>query len=197
MTDRISIKSEGRAFLPCPAGLQQAVCVDVIDLGQTVEQYQQNPPKLTAKMALVFQSSEVNEETGKRFEPSIELTASFGQTAKLRKLLGNWRGKPYGDEDREAFEQALNHLGGVNAMLNIVHKTSNQGRTYAVIESINPLPKNTKKIAADGYVRSEHWARRKEDYQRKAIDFLESHAPSESYDEMPQAIQNQDDDLPF
>lgn len=203
MSDQITVKMDQtqRSYAPCPAGTHLGVCVDVVDLGEAVEQYQSEPPRLTYKVALVFQTDEENPETGKRYEPAIEFTASFGPKAKLRKMLAAWRGKPYSDE--EALRGApLHKLVGVNAILNVVHKVSKQDRTYAVIEAINPTMKGQAKIIPFGYERSEHWAKRKEDYAAKVAEYRHSLAtaaiPPAGFDEMPAALANDvDDGMPF
>jgi hypothetical protein len=200
MSDTITVKME-RQFTPCPEGSQHAVCVDVIDLGEAVESYQGQAPRLARKVALVFQTDEENAETGKRYEPSIEVTASFGQKAKLRKFLSDWRGKPYTDEEALA-GAPLHKLEGVNAILNVQHKTSGAGRVYALIASIAPPMKSMVKIEPSSYTRSDHWAKRKEEYRAKAEAFRQSngngHGAAQAFDDMPEPVQPiEDDDLPF
>lgn len=87
MSDEITITYEKPKFPIHPAGVAIGVCVDVIDLGEKVEQYQNYPAKIVRKVAIVFQSEEVNPETGKPFELSVERTVSFGSKAALRKFL--------------------------------------------------------------------------------------------------------------
>jgi len=201
MSDQVTVKMDQgqRQFTPCPVGNWQAVCVDIIDMGESVEQYQDQAPYLTHKVVLVFQTDEQNPETGKRFEPSIEFTATFGPKSKLRKMLGGWRGKPYSDEEAMA-GAPLHKLLGVNAMVNVLHKTSKAERTYAVIDNIAQTPKSLPKIVANGYERSEHWAKRKEEYAAKVAAFklaLVNAGTAPNYDELPPALQQEDDDLPF
>lgn len=203
MSDTITVKMDQnqKAFTPAPVGTHHAVCVDVIDLGETVEQYQNEAPRLTYKVALVFQTDEENPDTGKRYEPSIEFTASFGQKAKLRKMLGGWRGKPYSDEEALA-GAPLHKLVGVNAMLSILHKTSKAERTYAVIDAIGSPMKGLPKIVPAKYERSEHWAKRKEEYSAKVATFKGSQAAAgnhaEDFADFPAALQDDgDSSLPF
>src|SRR3954467_4171044 len=86
---------EGGSFTPMPAGTQHVVCVDGIYLGETVDSFQGGPPKIVRKYAFVFQSADVNPETGKRYEIKREFTISMGERANLRKFLGQWRGKTF------------------------------------------------------------------------------------------------------
>ncbi len=197
MSDEITVKMD-KQYLPCPEGSQAAVAVDVIDLGETVESYQGQTPHLSHKVAIVFQADEENADTGKRYEPSAEFTASFGQKAKLRKFLGDWRGKPYTDEEATT-GAPLHKLVGVNAILNVQHKTSGAGRVYAIIASIAPPMKGMVKLAPNGYVRSEHWAKRKEDYRMKVAEFRRALAPAMAGGDGPEPEPpiDDDDDLPF
>jgi hypothetical protein len=213
MSDQVTVKmDEGqRTFAPTPVGTQPAVCVDLVDLGETVDQYEDQPARLVHKIALVFQTDEQNPDTGKRYEPSIEFTIgtefergqgiknTFGARSKLRKMLGAWRGKPYTDEEARA-GAPLHKLVGVNAVLNILHKTSKQERVYAVIESIALPHKSAIKIVPHEYTRSEHWARRKEEYARKVEEFKAAHpvpVVAQNYENMPAALTPAADDLPF
>lgn len=205
MSDQVTVKMEQhqKSFTPAPVGSQHAVCVDVIDMGQRVESFKDQPKRLSPKVVLVFQTADVNAETGARYEVSIEFTASFGAKAKLRKMLGGWRGKPYSDEEAMA-GAPLHKLVGVNAVLNVLHKTSGQGRTYAAIDSIAPPMKGLPKIEPDEYVRGEYWAQRKAEYAAEVAEFKKAatvagpgawNAPP--LDEMPPALQDVDDELPF
>jgi hypothetical protein len=201
MADEITIKDDGKKFTPCPEGSQHAVCVDVIDLGETMESFQGNPPEKKRKIALVFQTDEENGETLKRYEPSIEFTASFGTKANLRKFLGNWRGKPYTDEEAQQTGAPLHKLVGVNAILNVQHKTSGAGRVYAIIASIAPPMKGMVKLVPASYERSEHWAKRKAEYAEKVAQAGTGRTPvngAAPYGDEPEPVQvPPDDDMPF
>ena len=216
MPDQITVKQDpnAKSFTPCPEGSQHAVCADVIDLGWTTDQYQQEDVRIIHKMALVFQTAEPSEQ-GKPFEPSIEFTigqefedghqvTTFGERSKIRQFLANWRGKPYTKEEAEA-GAPLHKLVGVNAILNVQHKTSKKDRTYAVIAGVTPPLKGLAKLAISAdYVRSDHWARRKEEYAAKLAEYRAAtketlgawNAP-QPLDEMPAALQDDDDSLPF
>lgn len=194
--------TDGR-FAPMPEGPQQLVCVDGIFLGHAVEQYQQNPPKLVEKWAYVFQSSDFNPATGKRYEVHQEFNISMFETAKLRKFLESWRGQPYTDETARKVE--LGAPMGKNAFANIVHRTSAAGRVYAVINTIMPLPKKFEPIEAENYERAPFWEQRKADYRAKAEAFLAMQEaqsapkrPADPDKALAAALADDDDDsLPF
>ena len=193
MSDQVIVKNEGgAAFAPLPEGSYIGVCVDVIDLGEKLEQYQTNPPKVKQKVAIVFQVDEINPDTGKSFEVSVEKTCSFHEHAGLRDFLGRWRGKTYTDAEA-AQGIPLHKLEGVNAMLIIEHKLSGAGRTYAKISNIAPAAKGSAKIQPRQYQRAEYWAQRKADY---AAAVARHRGESEQYQDAAVTV-GSDDDLPF
>ena len=166
MSDQMIVKNEGGAgFAPHPEGSAFGVCVDVIDLGEKVERYQNNPPKIVPKVAIVFQSSELNPDTGNPFEVHVEKTVTFGNKAGLRDFLERWRGKAYTDAEA-ANGIPLHKLEGVNAMLIIEHKLSGAGRTYAKISNIAPAAKGATKLQPRNYQRADFWATRKAEYAK-------------------------------
>lgn len=194
MSDQLTVKDEGSAnFAPHPEGSYIGVCVDVINLGEKLEQYQGNPPKVVPKVAIVFQTVEDNPDTGKPFELSVEKTVSFNGKAGLRDFLSRWRGKAYTDAEA-AQGIPLHKLEGVNAMLIVEHKTSAAGRTYAKISNIAPAAKNIAKMQPRNYQRAEYWAQRKADYAQA----VQSHRAAQPAASLEAAMAgNESDDLPF
>src|SRR5438045_7350404 len=83
MHDTITARSSNAKYLSHPEGQFVAQCVDVIDLGDKVEQYQDAPKKLVPKCALVFRTGEKNAETGEYIDIAREFTISMGDTANL------------------------------------------------------------------------------------------------------------------
>jgi hypothetical protein len=192
--DEYTIKDEGTTFTPAPEGQYVAVCVDFINLGDTVEQYMDNPPRLVSKGVLVFQIDERNLDTGKRFEPSVEKTLTFGEKAGLRKFLESWRGKAYTPDEAKK-GAPLHKLVGQCGIVTIEHKTSAAGRVYARISNITPVMKGVPKIEAENYARSEHWAKKKDEYLTKARTFMAAAEVSHDREEAPP--HDDSDDLPF
>lgn len=202
MADQIVAKSESASFTPPPEGQLQAVCVDVIDLGENVEQYLTKPPKIAHKGALVWQLNEENPDTGKRWEVSKEFTISMNEKANLRKILGTWRGKSY--TDAEAAEGApLHKLEGVNCLIQVEHKTSGSGKVYANVISVTSCPKQLPKMSPLHYERSEWWATKKAEYAERVAQFRRSDTPAvaaaKAADAHAAALVGADDDdaLPF
>ncbi len=141
-------QGESRQFTPAPAGLHQAVCVDVIDMG-ILEVTYMNKTKKQPKVRVAWQIDEQMED-GKPFLVQKRYTASLYEKATLRKELESWRGRPFTTEELDAFD--LEKLIGANCQLNIQHVTK-EGKLYANVVSIVPLGKNMPKMVAKDYVR--------------------------------------------
>ena len=193
MADQILIKRE--AF-PLPSeGQVQGVCVDVIDMGEKVEQFMQQPAIVVRKAVVVWQLAETNPDTDKPFEVSKEFTVSFGKKANLRKFLASWRGKDY--TDAEAAEGVpLHKLETRNGILTIQHKTSGSGNTYAVVSNITPLLKGIQPLKASTYERAEYWAKRKQEYAEAVAKHRDESAPSAPR-EVAEVLGDDWDNLPF
>lgn len=201
--DTIIAKNEGGAqFSPHPAGQFAARCVDVIDLGEKVEQFADKPEKLAHKVALVFRTGEKNAD-GHYIDIAKEFTLSMFELANLRKFLEQWRGKTFTDDEVEE-GAPLHKLCGVTALLNVEQKPSKGGRTYANINAIQKLPKVMEPGAPSGddYERPKYLVERKEEYAKGAMSYkqrvggiLMSTKPVEDFDNFPPPMD--DDDLPF
>ena len=138
------IIAKGSSFVPCPAGLHQAVAVDVIDLGNVELVY-----GVKHMVTLVFQVNEPMDD-GRPFLVQRRYTLSLDQKASLRKDLESWRGKPFTADELKGFD--LERLIGINAQLNVQH-ADRDGSTYANITAIVPLSRGMAKMAAAGYIR--------------------------------------------
>lgn len=181
-------------FAPHPEGPVMMVCVDVVDLGEAVVRYQNNPPYLCHKAALVFASGLKNAE-GTLWEVAREFTVSTGKKSKLRPFLESWRGKPYdGDYPDVALDKLVNHP----AYCAISHaKSETTGYTYANITSIAPTPPGTPKPTITGYTRLDRWEKKRTAYKADADAFRESIGapPSDDFESAPAGVGA--DDLPF
>lgn len=203
--DHVIAKNEGGAqFTPHPAGQFASRCVDVIDLGEKVEQYPGTPEKLSHKVALVFRTGEKNEDGG-YIDIAKEFTLSMFELANLRKFLEAWRGKTFTDDEVEA-GAPLHKLCGITALLSIEQKASKGGRTYANINAIQKLPKVMEPGApiGDDYERPEYLVTRKADYATAAQEYrtrvgaiLMSTKPFSDDDAAKFPPESDEDSLPF
>lgn len=194
--DVVTAKDTGATFTPAPEGQHLAVAVDVINLGEKMESYMGQAAKAVPKVAIVYQIDETNPDTGKRFEIAVEKTLAMGQTAGLRKWLGNWRGKQYSDEEARNTGAPLHKLVGVQCLLTVEHKTSKNGRLYAFASNISPKPRAmTGDILALDYSRPDYWTKRKEEY---AASLAPKAAAGGEHDyPPPHEDEGDDSDLPF
>ncbi len=167
------------AFTPCPAGPQQACCVDVCDLGLIKNELFPNPDgtaKWQHKIDIVWQSADLMDD-GRPYLIKKRYTLSLGEKATLRHDLASWRGRDFTPAELEAFD--VEKLIGVNAIINVAHKKGSRGGTFANVVSVMPLMKNQTKILPVDYVRV--CDRPKPEDTTDAPD----HAPSDDLDDAP------------
>lgn len=131
----VSAESSGTFELP-PPGAVAARCNRVIDLGSQESSYE-GKVKLQRKILLSWELAETRTD-GSPFTISRRFGLSLHEHAALRAFLQAWRGRPFTDEELAGFD--LRALIGAPCLLNIAH-TSRNGRDYANILSISPLPK--------------------------------------------------------
>lgn len=198
MSDTIVVTGSGNEakFRAHDDGQFVGQCVDVIDLGEKVEEYQDQAPKIAKKCAIVFRTGEKN-ENGDYIDVSREFTVSMGKKANLRAFLEQWRGKPY--TDAEALEGVpLHKLTGQYGLLTVAHKTSGAGRTYANITACVGVPKQMQGSLTkyDDYERAEFWQKRKDEYAEAVADHKRSIGVRDEEDTRS-PFHNDDNDLPF
>ena len=196
-------RDDGKVFAIHPEGMTQLVLTDLIDLGDKVEAYPGSPEKLSHKAAFLYQSSQINPDTSRPFELSVEVTVSWNEKANMRKWLGNQRGRPFSDQ--EALNPPdLATFVGMNGLGNVIHQANKAGtRTYAKLTTIAPLMPGMAPIPPSaGYQRAPFWASRKEEYRKQAQAFKDAAGVTSApapLDQMPPALAGPatDDDLPF
>jgi hypothetical protein len=174
----IATATENKNFTPAPEGVHQAVCVDVIDLGM-VDVDWQGTKKVQHKVNVVWQINELRDDDS-RYRLFKRYTLSLSDKANLRKDLESWRGRAFTGDELRGFD--VEKLIGVNCLLNVVHRKSDDGsKTYANVVSIMPLVKGMPKLEALDYTR-------KQDEQEQE----QSHD-----DHAPVTEELTDDDIPF
>lgn len=195
MSDTIVATGGETKFKTHPEGQFVGQCVDVVDLGERVEEFAGQLPKVVQKCALVFRTGEKNDDTGEYIDISREFTVSMGDKANMRKFLEQWRGKPYDDA---SIKQGvpIHKLTGNYGLLTVAHKQSGGGRTYANIAACVGVPKQMQGAltAYDDYERADFWAKRKEEYAEGVRKFRGELATQGS-DNIP--AHDDSDDLPF
>jgi hypothetical protein len=66
-------------------------------------------------------------------------TNSLSEKANLRKVLQGWRGKEFTPDEAAKFDISI--VLGKPCTLNVIHKTGNDGKVRAKIDSVGPLIK--------------------------------------------------------
>lgn len=133
-------------FTPCPEGLHQAICVDVVDLGINKGPYGEKH-----KVELRWQTELENEETNRRYQLRKWYTLSLHEKASLRKDLECWRGRKFTEDELRGFD--LEKLINANCQLQVIHNITDDGKTYDNIQAIVPHNVKLPKIAAQDYTR--------------------------------------------
>jgi len=131
----------GTDFEPVPAGTYAARCVSVVDLG--LQDGGQWGPK--RKVYIGFEIPEVRvswKKDDKEYEgPAIigsSYTLSISDKAILGQHLVTWRGVPFTDAERDAFDVFT--VLGVPAMISVTHNKKDN-KTYANISGVMRMPK--------------------------------------------------------
>jgi hypothetical protein len=174
-----TVGSDSQTFTPAPAGVHQAVCVDIVDLG-IVEVTWQGKTKQQHKINIAWQIDEPRDDV-KPYLVFKRYTLSLSEKATLRKDLESWRGKKFTRDEEMGFD--VETVLGANCLLNIQHNTVGD-KTYANVVSIMPLVKGMPKIAARDYVR-------KQDRQP------EQPSQATNYHDDPPPAELTEDDIPF
>lgn len=138
-------------YTPAPAGVHQAVCCDVVDLG-IIESEWQGQKKRAHKVRIVWQLDATMAD-GRPYTVSSRYTLSLHEKARLRADLQSWRGRAFSAEELQRFD--LENLIGAGCLLNVMHE-GRAGKTYANVTAIMPLPARTQKLTVSAdYVRQQ------------------------------------------
>ena len=135
------IKEDKPDFPLAPDGLQDAVLVDVVDLGEL-----DTPWGPKHKLSLVFELEETTSE-GKCYIVTKRYTWSLNEKSNLRKDLERWRGAKFTHKDLESGVN-LEAIIGLNATLFVSHNETDE-KIYANIETILPRKKGNKVVFYD------------------------------------------------
>jgi hypothetical protein len=143
----IYARTSSKDFTPAPAGLQYAICCDVVDLGMV---HSDKWDKTQHKVRLKWQSEE-EMQNGKPFLISKDYTLSMHEKATLRLHIESWMGRKLTEEEAAEFdvEQMLDKV----CQLNIVHVQGSKGGTFANIASIVPAGKRAPVMQVRDYER--------------------------------------------
>lgn len=145
----VMLTDSGSDYKPIEAGAYGAICTRVIDLGTQTTNYQ-GEEKSARKVLITWEVPEVTVEWEGQERPatiSQTFTASLHEKANLRKVLESWRGRAFTADELKGFD--TKNVLGAPCFLNIVH-TEKDGRTYANVAAVMPLPKGMPKPEGSG-----------------------------------------------
>lgn len=133
----------GSSYEPVPEGNYIARCYSMIHIG-TVLDVHQGESKLSNKVRITWElPTETKQfkdgEPERPYRIGKDFTLSLNEKATLRKFLESWRGKAFTDDETRSFD--VSKLIGASCMLNVIHKTSKMGKTYAEIAGVAKMPK--------------------------------------------------------
>lgn len=120
-------------FTPAPEGLHVACCCDVVDLGVSDHGFGE---KHYVEVRWMLESED---DGGRRFIVRRRYTLSLNEKAALRKDLETWRGRKLSGDELRGFD--LEKLVGVGCQLQVVHRLSERGGTFANVQAVIPLGK--------------------------------------------------------
>lgn len=143
----------GGDFKLAPPGNHRGVCTMVVDLGNQRVQSQMYGEKIKHQVYVAWElpdeTIEWTDKDGHDKSGPMRIgktyTVSLHENANLRADLESWRGKPFSEEEEAGFDIAK--LIGVPALINITHKAGGNGKTYANVTAVTPLPKGMEKPA--------------------------------------------------
>lgn len=131
---------------PAPEGLYQAVCVDVVDLGQV-----KTPWGLQNKVQIRWMLNIKDPKTERNYMVLRQFKLSLHKEAGLSKILESWRGRKFTKEERAGFD--VEKLIGANCQIQVVHNVTDEA-VYANVQTIVPINSTMVKMqVGDEYIR--------------------------------------------
>lgn len=141
----IAKEPEGRAFTPAPEGIHVAACCDVVDLGVLDAGFGEKP------YCEIRWQLEDTDDTGRRFVVRRRYTVSLNEKAALRRDLETWRGRKFTKDELRGFD--VEQVIGKPCQVQIAHKLSEQGKTFANVTAVIPLGKGQASPGVTDYTR--------------------------------------------
>lgn len=140
----------GKDFKKVPPGCHFAICNMVVDLGIQESSYK-GESKSQHKVYLRWEVPDERvtyEKEGHEVEAPCSIgamyTLSLSEKANLRKVLENWRGKPFTPEELTGFD--ITSVAGRCCQIMVQHQDSG-GKTYANITGVMGVSRDQKERA--------------------------------------------------
>jgi hypothetical protein len=145
----------GDDFKLVSPGMHPAVCDMMVDLGLQEQKSQLYGDSIKHQVYIRWQIPGERleyEKDGQKVEGPMTIgayyTNSLSEKANLRKVLQGWRGREFTAEEAAKFDISV--VLGKPCILNVIHKTGNDGKTRARIDSVGPLMKGLSAPALEG-----------------------------------------------
>lgn len=144
----IATDTGGKNFKQVSPGCHFAICNMVVDLGIQETTYKgQSKSQHQVYIRWEVPDERVTyEKDGKEMEGPCSIgatyTLSLGEKANLRKVLENWRGQPFTDQELKGFD--ITTIAGKCCQVMVQHKQGGNGKTYANITGVIGISKEQK-----------------------------------------------------
>ena len=128
-----------------PAGNHVGRCIQIIDLGShdlTWEGITKEVRSIRITWELPTELYTFKDENGPEpFIVSGKYSLSFGPKATLKKLIDSWEGKKITGEEIQSMKWKLPDLLGKPCLVSVAHNPGKDGKMYANVQTVTPLPK--------------------------------------------------------
>ncbi len=145
----------GDDFKLVSPGMHPAVCDMMVDLGMQEQKSQLYGDSVKHQVYIRWQIPGERleyEKDGAKIEGPMTIggyyTLSLSEKANLRKVLQGWRGKEFTADEAAKFDIAA--VLGKPCTLNVIHKTGNDGKVRAKIDSVGPQMKGLAPAVLEG-----------------------------------------------
>jgi len=139
-----------KEFEAAPAGLHLGRLYQILHVGTSQSEWQ-GEIKMENKIIFQFElhgedndGQPLTTEDGKPLMVTKRYTRSFFETSALRQDLQAWRGKEFTADELQGFD--IRVLLGKFCMLNVIHNKASNGKTYANVKGLSPVPAAIKKL---------------------------------------------------
>lgn len=130
------VKNDGGTFELIPGGMKVARCYRIVSIGT---QYNDKFQTKANKVIIYWEVPDERMKDGQPFSVSNFYTRSLHEKSNLRRDLESWRGRSFQEKEQiEGFD--LQKLIDATCYINVIHNEKD-GKTYANIAGITPLPK--------------------------------------------------------
>ena len=138
------VEDKGGNFERCPSGMHLGRCYRIVDLGTQKSEYM-GQVKYLHKIMIGWEihgtddaGKPIKMQDGRPFAIFKNYTLSWSEKANLRLDLQSWRGKAFTQEEMRKFD--LNNVLGAWCMLNVIERDGQNGKVYANVDGITPVP---------------------------------------------------------